>query len=238
MPLLTCDHVSFAYEGRKVVTDIHFSVHTGDYVCIIGENGAGKSTLLKGLLHLKKPSSGTVSYGDDLRPNEIGYLPQQTFVQKDFPASVQEVVLSGCLNALGRRPFFDASAKALAVEKMERLNIMDLQHRCYRDLSGGQQQRVLLARALCATKKLLLLDEPVAGLDPVIAMELYRLIRELHTKEKLTIIMVSHDIQGAIQEADHVLHIANQQKFFGSKEAYIDSPVGKAFLGGMSACMF
>lgn len=234
MALLTCNHVSFAYEGRSVVTDVNFSVHTGDYVCIIGENGAGKSTLLKGLLHLKKPSSGTISYGDNLCANEIGYLPQQTFVQKDFPASVQEVVLSGCLNALGHRPFFNAAVKKRAMEKMKRFNIMDLQKRCYRDLSGGQQQRVLLTRALCATQKLLLLDEPVAGLDPGMAMELYRLIRELHTKEKLTIIMVSHDIQGAIQEADHILHIDNQQKFFGTKEAYVSDPIGKAFLGGMT----
>ena len=172
MSLLTCQDASFSYEGTAVLSDLCFSVEAGDYLCIVGENGAGKSTLLKGLLHLKKPSSGLVLTGDGLKSTEIGYLPQQTAAQKDFPASVWEVVLSGRLNGCGLRPFYNRADRQDVQEKLALLGITELRRRCYRDLSGGQQQRVLLARALCATKKLLLLDEPVTGLDPVMTAEL------------------------------------------------------------------
>ncbi|SKB48165.1 zinc transport system ATP-binding protein [Lachnospiraceae bacterium] len=232
MSLIRCNNVSFAYGGKDAVTQVDFEVNTGDYLCIIGENGAGKSTLIKGLLRLKKPSSGVITYGDGLKPDEIGYLPQQTESQKDFPASVYEVVLSGCLNRLGFRFFYSKEERRLAHENMELLGITDLSNRCYRDLSGGQQQRVLLARALCATKKLLLLDEPVTGLDPVIAGEMYRIIRELRDKKGITIIMVSHDVHGAVREADHILHLDHRQKFCGPTVRYINDPVGVAFLGG------
>lgn len=171
--LIKCNNVCLAYENHTVVTDLSFSVQKGDYLCIIGENGSGKSTLMKALLGLKSVESGSIVMGDGLRQNEIGYLPQQTGLQKDFPASVREVVLSGRINRLGFRPFFSKTDKQIADQNMERLGITPLKNSCYRELSGGQQQRVLLARALCATRKVLLLDEPVAGLDLMVTEELY-----------------------------------------------------------------
>lgn len=232
MSLLTCQNVAFSYEGITVLSGIDFEVHEGEYLCIVGENGAGKSTLLKGILGLKKPSAGQILQGNGLKPDEIGYLPQQTAAQKDFPASVTEVVQSGRLNALGMKPFYSRTDRTDAEEKMELLGISDLKHHCYRDLSGGQQQRVLLARALCATRKLLLLDEPVTGLDPVMTAGLYQVIRRLHEEQKITVIMVSHDIQGAVAQADHILHLGSTQLFYGRKDAYVSSEIGQRFTGG------
>ena len=195
-----------------------FSVAQRDYLCVVGENGAGKSTLISGLLRLKKPFSGTICMGGGLLPGEIGYLPQQTAIQKDFPASVYEVVLSGCLNRLGAKPFYTRAEKALADENLRRMEIENLKNRCYRELSGGQQQRVLLARALCAARKVILLDEPAAGLDPVVTQSLYGLIRQINEEMGITVIMVSHDIRAAIRYAKHILHLRQSQLFFGTTE--------------------
>ena len=214
MAQLIVEDLSLGYENQTIVEGLNFEVNSGDYLCIVGENGSGKTTLMKTLLNLKSPISGRIVTGDDLRKNEIGYLPQQTIVQKDFPASVQEIVLSGCQGRCGFRPFYNKEEKKLARENMERMGITDLAKRCYRDLSGGQQQRVLLARALCATRKVLLLDEPVAGLDPKVTTEMYNLISELN-KEGITIIMISHDIAAAVKYASHILHIGDSV-FFGT----------------------
>ena len=232
MSLLECRGVSFAYEGVTVLRDLNFKVDSGQYLCIIGENGAGKSTLMKGLLRLKKPSAGEIVTGDGLRADQIGYLPQQTPVQKDFPASVEEVVLSGCLTSLGRRPFFGGEQKKRAEQAMTSLEILDLRRSCYRDLSGGQQQRVLLARALCATRQLLLLDEPAAGLDPVVTRSMYDLIGKIHKEQGITVIMVSHDLQSAVGSATHILHLGqDRQLFFGTKDEYRRSAAYHSFLG-------
>lgn len=232
MSLLTCENATFAYEGRTVLRNISFNVEKGDYLAVVGENGAGKTTLIKGLLGLKEPVSGNLSYGWGLESDQIGYLPQQTEIQRDFPASVREVVLSGCLNRLGGKAFYTRELKKLADDRLELLEIASLGNRCYRELSGGQQQRVLLARALCATRTLLILDEPVTGLDPVIAMGLYDILREIRRKKEITVIMVSHDVRGAVEEADHILHIAGEVKFFGITEDYMEDPAGAAFLKG------
>lgn len=234
MNLITCKDLSFVYDGMIAAKDLNFTVEQNDYLCIVGENGAGKSTLIKGLLGLKKPSSGTIHMKDGLLAKEIGYLPQQTTVQKDFPATVYEVVLSGCLNRLGIKPFYTKKEKALAEKNMETMGVTKLRNQCYRELSGGQQQRVLLARALCATKKLLLLDEPIAGLDPVATQEFYELVQKINTNLGITIIMVSHDIQAAISYAKHILHLHQTQLFFGTTAAYQSSSVGHRFLGGAS----
>lgn len=218
------------YEGKPVVQNLTFEVNAGDYLCIVGENGSGKSTPMKTILHLKAPMSGEISMGDGLKAGEIGYLPQQTIVQKDFPASVREIVLSGCLNHCGWRPFYGRKEKRMAEENMEKLGIAHLAGRCYRELSGGQQQRVLLARALCATRAMLLLDEPAAGLDPAAMQEMYRLLERLNQEDKITIVMVSHDMQAAVTYADHILHISEEPLFFGTKEAYMQSEIGKAYL--------
>ena len=238
MSLIEYKNVSFSYEGAPVLRGINFSVDAGDYLCIVGENGTGKSTLLRGLLRLKNPSDGKIRFGDGLKSTHIGYLPQQTAAQKDFPASVYEVVLSGRLNSLGWRPFFSAHDKAVVAEKMRLLNIDSLKNQCYRNLSGGQQQRVLLARALCATKKLLLLDEPVTGLDPVISSELYKIIKDINGTHGITIIMVSHDVCGAIDEANKVLHLGDQsQLFFGTPSDYLQTSFGQYFAKGkVCAC--
>lgn len=227
MALITCKDVSLGYESRIVTEHLNFEINKGDYLCIVGENGAGKSTLIKALLNLKSPVSGRINTDDGLKPTEIGYLPQQTVVQKDFPASVWEIVLSGCLNRCGLRPFYNREEKQLAMENMEKLGISNLSKRCYRELSGGQQQRVLLARALCATKKMLLLDEPVAGLDPKVTVEMYELIDRLHKEDGITIVMVSHDIKASVKYATHILHVSHIPLFFGKKEEYVVS--GKGF---------
>lgn len=228
MSLLTVKNLAVGYESRAVAEGINFKVDAGDYLCIVGENGSGKTTLMKTLLGLEPAVGGSIEVGDGLRKNEIGYLPQQTVVQKDFPASVREIVLSGCQGRMGLRPFYRKEERELAEENMKRMDIMDLADRSYRDLSGGQQQRVLLARALCATRKILLLDEPVSGLDPKVASEMYSLIAELN-KEGVTIIMISHDIAEALHFASHILHVGDNI-FFGTKEEYLKSEEGKQWI--------
>jgi len=225
---ITCKDLVLGYDGRIVSKGINFSVGIGDYLCIVGENGAGKSTLMKTVLKLNQPMEGSVEYGDGLSRKELGYLPQQTVVQKDFPASVYEIVLSGNLSRIGARPFYGRKEKDRTKEIMEKLSIWDLRDRCYRDLSGGQQQRVLLSRALVATEKLLLLDEPVSGLDPKVTAEMYQLIRDLN-KDGLTVIMISHDISMAIQYASHILHLGRKQLFYGKTEDYLQSDAWKIF---------
>ncbi len=212
MAQLTCENLTLGYDSKIVLRGLNFSVSKGDYLCIVGENGSGKTTLMKTLLHLIKPLDGKISTGDGLLPDEIGYLPQQTDVQRDFPASVREIVLSGCQSRCGNRPFYNKAEKLLAEQTMARLGIQNLAKSCYRELSGGQQQRVLLARALCATQKMLLLDEPVTGLDPDATEEMYKLIEELN-KEGTTIIMISHDIDAALKYATHVLTIGKEISF-------------------------
>jgi zinc transport system ATP-binding protein len=221
MALITCENVSLGYDNKVILSNLNFSVNSGDYLCIIGENGSGKSTLMKTILGLKSTLDGKITMSDGLKQNEIGYLPQQTVVQRDFPASVWEIVLSGCLNKCGIMPFYSKASKELAKKNMERMNITSLAKRCYRELSGGQQQRVLLARALCATEKLLLLDEPVSGLDPKVTAEMYSLINNLN-KQGITIIMISHDMNASVKYASHILHIG-ENIFFGTKDEYVNS---------------
>lgn len=228
MAQLTCKHLTLGYDGREIVRDLNFSVDAGDYLCIIGENGSGKTTLMKTLLGLRAPMRGTVTTGDGLKPDEIGYLPQQTSVQKDFPASVEEIVLSGFQGKAGFRPFYRKAEKQAAIRNLDKMGILSLRKRSYRELSGGQQQRVLLARALCATTKLLLLDEPVAGLDPKVTAEMYRLIADLNRDDRITVIMISHDLEAALKYADHILYIG-KDVFFGSRDAYSASAAAHGF---------
>lgn len=230
MPLIQCENLTMSYENRNAVENVSFSIEPGDYLCIVGENGSGKSTLLKGLLGLMRPKNGKILFGDGLTQTSIGYLPQQTVVQRDFPASVQEVVISGYLHQKGFGPFYKPSQRTAANAAMEKLNITSLRKKSYRALSGGQQQRVLLARALCATDKLLLLDEPVTGLDPVVTSDLYALLKQLN-QEGVAIVMVSHDINCSIHNARKILHMNTGVLFFGSVEAYRKSALCEKFLG-------
>ncbi|MCL2818106.1 MAG: metal ABC transporter ATP-binding protein [Clostridiales bacterium] len=231
MPQLACRNLTLGYEGKAVLSGLSFAVNAGDYLCIVGENGSGKSTLMKTILKLKTPMAGQVVTGDGLAPSEIGYLPQQTMIQKDFPASVREVVRSGCLNRCGLRPFYNKQEKQMAEDNMEKLGIAALAKRCYRELSGGQQQRALLARALCATRKILLLDEPAAGLDPKASAEMYDLIKTLND-DGITIIMISHDMAASLKFASHILHLGSQSVlFFGTKADYLASKAGRVYAG-------
>ena len=221
MSQLECKNLSLGYGTKTIIENLSFSVNKGDYLCILGENGSGKTTLMKSLLRLLKPLSGSISTGDGLLPDEISYLPQQTEVQRDFPASVREIVLSGCQSRCGKRPFYIKEEKQLAAAAMEKLGITHLAKKCYRELSGGQQQRTLLARALCAAQKMLLLDEPVTGLDPAATEEMYTLIQQLN-KDGITIIMISHDTEAALKYASHILHIgtSGSKTFFGDVKEY------------------
>ncbi len=211
MALLKCEDLVLGYDNTVLASDINIEIGTGEYHCIVGENGTGKTTLMKTILGLKEPLSGRIIYGDGLSKNEIGYLPQQTDAQRDFPASVKEIVLSGFQGRLGLRPFYSPEQKKEALANMERMGISDLRDRSYRELSGGQQQRVLLARALCATEKMLFLDEPVAGLDPQVTVDMYELINRLNREDKTAIIMITHDIDAARKYATHLIRFESNE---------------------------
>ena len=228
MAQISCENLTLGYDGKEILRKLNFTVSAGDYLCIVGENGSGKTTLMKTLLGLHSPMEGEILFGDGLKRNEIGYLPQQTLVQRDFPASVEEIVLSGCQGRCGLRPFYNKAEKKLAAENIEKMGLKGFEKRCYRELSGGQQQRVLLARALCATRKLLLLDEPVSGLDPHVTTEMYSLINHLNKVDGITVVMISHDMEAALRYATHILHIGKRM-FYGTRDEFLRSEVGMYF---------
>jgi zinc transport system ATP-binding protein len=227
MAQIICNNVSLGYEGHTVCENLNFEINAGDYICIVGDNGSGKSTLIKALLSLGTVIGGEIAFGDGLTRRDIGYLPQQSEAQKDFPASVREVVLSGCVGGLGKRAFFGKAERLEADQNMKMMGIYELADKSYRTLSGGQQQRVLLARALCAANKVLILDEPVSGLDPSASASLYSLIHHLNKHTGATIIMVTHDIENSLRDATGVLRMSSEPRFFGLVEDY-----RKEFLSG------
>lgn len=218
--LVDVSSLTLAYEGRTVISNLSFQIYSGDYVCIVGENGSGKTTLLNALLGLKKPSGGKIEL-NDLKRSEIGVLPQKTPVQNDFPALVSEIVLSGRVGKKTGIAFYNRHDKRIAFENMEKLGITSISGRSFRELSGGQQQRVLLARALCAAEKLMVLDEPVASLDPKACADMYHLISDINKNENMTVIMVSHDMKGALEYASHILQINKNSVFFGTRQEYL-----------------
>ena len=228
MSLITCKNLIVGYEGQSVTPEINFKLDNKNYLCIVGENGSGKTTLMKTLLSLMKPISGEIIFGDGLETNEIGYLPQQATVKRDFPATNIEIVLSGFIGKMKLKAFYTKEDKERAMHAMERMHVYEFKDRSFRDLSGGQQQRVLLARAICATSKVLLLDEPVSGLDPKVTKEMYDLVKELNEKDNISIIMISHNLNDAIKYASHILHVGDKI-FFGTKNEYLESEVGKKF---------
>ena len=216
---LEVEELTIGYDGRAVAKDISFIIEDGDYLCIVGDNGTGKSTLLKTILGLHQSISGFVDLA--IPRKEIGYLPQQTDIQKDFPASVKEVVLSGCLNASKWwKPFYTKEEKIKATQALQKTNVADLEKKCYREISGGQQQRVLLARALLTTQKMIFLDEPTAGLDPDSAKDFYAVLHKINKDDKITIIMVSHDVENAIKNATHILHLKKDSYSFSTVKEY------------------
>ena len=230
MSLIECENVSMNYDNAKAVDNVSFSVEDGDFLCIVGENGTGKSTLLKGILGLQKLDSGTIMFSG-ITNKDIGYLPQRTVVQKDFPATVKEVVLSGCQNK-GLKLFYTSADKKIAQRNIDLLGIEEIKNKPFNELSGGQQQRVLIARALCATDKLLLLDEPTTGLDPFVTAELYKLMGHLNQYHGVTVVMVTHDIKNSVQYANKILCMEHDGDFFGTTEEYMQTPAAKLIFGG------
>lgn len=231
---ISCRDVCIGYENKIALDDVSLDILQGDYLCVVGENGSGKSTFIKGLLGLMPLKSGKININKEIKSNGMGYLPQQTVIQRDFPASVFEVVISGCLKHRGLNPFYSSAEKKLALENMKKLGIEELKKKSYRDLSGGQQQRVLLARALCATKNILILDEPVTGLDPIMTSEFYQIVKRLNKDSRITIIMVSHDIASSVQQSNKILHLSCKVLFYGTTEEYILSNVSNNFIGGIN----
>ena len=227
--LIVCRDVSLGYEGQTVLSHLNLTIRDGDYLCIVGDNGSGKSTLLRGLLGLLAPQSGEILRAPELERGAIGYLPQQTRAQRDFPATVLEVALSGCLNQKGSRFFYTRAQKSQALMNLGKLGVLEWKDKSYRELSGGQQQRVLLARALCAAGRLLILDEPITGLDPAAAQDLYKTLSYLNTKEGMAIVMVTHDLGPALRSARSVLHIGQRGTFLGPVADYLASPQGRRF---------
>lgn len=225
MTQIQCTNVALGYDGKIVTKNINCSINKGDFLCVVGENGSGKSTLIKAILRLAKPLSGKIEYGMNFNPTKIGYLPQQTAIQKDFPATVREIVMSGCSTRF--LSLFDKEQKKTVDLNMDRLGILPLSKKCFRELSGGQQQRVFLARALCAAGDMLVLDEPASGLDTLVTSEMYEILTKLNRNKNMTVIMVSHDISDALKLATHILHIGNEQLFFGTTNEYINSPAIK-----------
>ncbi len=230
--LIECKNLSASYENREVLKNVNFSVEENDYVCIVGENGTGKSTLVKCLLNLKAPSKGSIVYNKQIKKGRIGYLPQQSLIKKDFPASVSEVVLSGCLNSLGARLFYSKKHKERAEYFMHLMNICNLKKSSFQELSGGQKQRVLLARAMCAAEKLIVMDEPVTGLDPIVTEEFYEAVEKLNKEENVAVVMISHNVKEAVKHAKHILHLSESSQFYGTAEEYSLSETGKRFMGG------
>lgn len=229
-PYIICKNAAFNYDGKPAVSDVSFEVYSGDYLCILGENGTGKTTVVKGLLGLIKPSAGEIEYRG-ISKNQIGYLAQHAAIPDGIPASCFEAVLQGRGGARGKL-FYNSKDKKIAEEKMELLGIADLKKECFSSLSGGQKQRVLLARALCATEKLLLLDEPVSGLDPLVTAEMYEIIEKLNREHGIAIIMISHDTAMAAKYASHILHLKHRVMFFGRTEDYLKTELSHQLLGG------
>ena len=217
--LVRADNISLAYEGKRVINGLSLDIHSGDFLCIVGENGSGKTTFMNALLGLKKCCEGEITL-HDLKRCEIGVLPQKTPVQNDFPALVFEIVLSGCIGKKRGVAFYTRADRRRAFENMEKLGITSIAKQSFRELSGGQQQRVLLARALCAAEKLILLDEPAASLDPKASADMYSLLADINTRENMTVIMVSHDIKGVLQHASHVLQVNRSSITLYTRDEY------------------
>lgn len=224
---ISVNNAKICYDNTVAAENITFNIEKGDYICIVGENGSGKSSLIKAILGLLPLKDGSIVY-TGIDKSEIGYIPQKTDIQNGFPASVYEVVLSGRLK---KRLFYSRADKLDAAEKMAHLGIDKIKNKCFGELSGGQAQRVLLARALCSAKSMLLLDEPLAGLDPKATREFYDTVKTLH-REGFTVLMVSHDINSAVQYATKILHMGKNMLFFGTRSEYLASDLGRAFLGG------
>ena len=205
-PLIKCHQLTLGYGSKNIVNSFDYEINAGDYLCSIGRNGCGKTTFLRGLAGVLRPKAGKIELRDNLQRKQIGYLPQITVTQKDFPASVEEIVLSAFQGKSLLLPFYGRALRERANECLALTRTENLRKACFRELSGGQKQRVLLARALCAAERMLLLDEPVTGLDPESSQNMYNIIKELHEQKKMTIVMVTHDVEASTKYATRILN--------------------------------
>ncbi len=220
MSLIELKNLSLGYDNITVLKDINMVIEENDFICIVGPNGSGKSTLIKGILGLIKPSKGKIIY-NNLKQNFIGYMPQEVKIDSNFPASVYEIVLSGTLNRLGLKSFYTKREKQIADDNLKILGIENLKDKSFQDLSGGQRQKVLLARSLCATSKLLILDEPSNNLDAKSKQELYEIIVDLNKNHNITIIMITHDLDHDNLIGNKILSLRDDEIFFGTTEEFI-----------------
>lgn len=231
MALINVNNIYLSYEKINVLSNLSFSVYDNDYLCIIGDNGTGKTTLMRSLLGLKRVSEGEITF-NNINKNQIGYLAQQSDLQKDFPATVKEIVLSGCINRNGIYPFYTTKDKKNAIDAMNTLGILDLKEKCYRELSGGQQQRVLLARAICSSKKLIFLDEPTTGLDPAMTTEFFSLIKKMNEDLSISVVMVTHDTYCASKYSKHILYLHDNSYFYGETKDFFNTEEGRNYIRG------
>lgn len=227
--MIKLENLTIGYDNQIILKDVNLSINEGEYVCILGANGSGKSTLLKTVLGLIKPLTGKIIID---KKTSIGYVPQAKMLQQDFPATVNEIVMSGCLKKMKWRPFYTKKERDLANKNMKLLQISSLKNKSFSELSGGQQQRALIARALCATNKVLFLDEPFTALDGYGALKLYGILKKLNRDEHVTIVVISHDVDTILRYANHVIHVDETIVFDGTKEDYLESSFMKEYKGG------
>ena len=207
------------YDSLPVLEEINLTIKEHDFLGIIGVNGGGKSTLLKVILGLIKPSKGTVRvFGDTPQESRkyIGYVPQYCLFDLEFPVSVWEVVLMGRLGHTGLFKSYNKEDKKAALDALAKMDMLEYKDRQVGKLSGGQQHRVFIARALAANPKLLLLDEPAAGIDTIIQEEFYELLEKLKTK--MAIVLVSHDISAVSVYVDKIACLNHRLHYHDSKE--------------------
>ena len=220
MNIININNLSLGYNNIPVIQNLNVKINDGDFVCIVGSNGAGKSTLIKGILGLLKPISGSIEL-NNIKKNFIGYMPQETKVDSNFPASVYEIVLSGTLNKVGLKPTYSKALKKIADDNLKLLDIYSLKDKCFNELSGGQRQRVLLARSLCSTSKILILDEPSNNLDYNSKKNLYKILQHLNKEKKMTIIMVTHDLDHNNLIGNKILSLQKGNYFYGNTNDFV-----------------
>lgn len=227
--ILSVKNLYFRYNSLDVLSDISFSIKTGDYIGLVGPNGSGKTTLIKIILGLLKPLSGQVAlFGDDIETfsgwDRIGYLPQRiSALNPRFPATVKEVVAMGLLSKKGFPKHINRADNITVDNILALLNIKNLKNKPIGELSGGQQQRVLVARAIVNKPSFLILDEPTDALDPEMRDRFFSLLEDLNKKKNVTIVIITHDVANIGRYTSKMLYIDKKMVFYGSFDDFCKS---------------